>query len=100
MRTLGAAGDRVAPCDELRFELGACELFIRGADDQPAAGCDDFVEQVRDERASLRYRDVVEAGADVIEAARRCPLERVADEDAIGPLRKARTGAIGERRQD
>src|SRR5438105_6065387 len=70
------------------------------ADDQPTSRSDHEREEPVDELAPPLLGRVDELRADEVEAPRRLPPEGVADEEAVGPLRKARPCEFDEPRRE
>ena len=96
MLALRAAGDLETPRCNGALEGPLLDLLVERADDQPVA----VAEQMGDEIAPPRRRDVVQSGANEGETLRRIPAERVPDVDAIRPLRQTPPREHGELGRD
>src|SRR2546428_4183121 len=90
-------GDREAPAPHDLLEAGTRRVGVGiHAENEAALRRDDVGEQMVDELAATARRNVFQPGAHEVEAQGRRPGQRVADEDAVGPLWQTRAG---ERRE-
>ncbi len=71
-------------------------LFTGRADDQAPPRRDDISQEALDQLALALARDILQTGADEIEASRRRPVDRIPDEDALRPPWQAAARQVGQ----
>ena len=89
MRSLDAPCDTVSPARDLGFERTTLMLLVELPDHEPAAGSDRALEKMGHEVGPPRRGNVLQPRPNHVEPVRRLPVERVADEDPLGPGGKA-----------